>query len=96
MGALGELAGEGKERRNGKRGRGAPGGCHKQHGGGYLGKGLQEGGLSVAASLCAAVRACLLFVRERRPRRKERKKKRKEKKIEKRKKYGEFSKLENF
>jgi hypothetical protein len=70
MGALGELAGEGKERRNGKRGRGAPGGCHKQHGGGCLGEGLQEGGLSVAASLCAAVRACLLFVRERRPKEK--------------------------
>jgi hypothetical protein len=34
------------------------------------GEGLQEGGLSVAASLCAAVRACLLFVRERRPKEK--------------------------
>jgi hypothetical protein len=49
----------------------------------------------VAASLCAAVRACLLFVRERRQqgeRRKERKKRRKEK-IEKKKKYGYFLNL---
>jgi hypothetical protein len=84
MGAHGELAGEGKAKGNEKRVRGARLGLPWAAWGWLLGGGAPGGGLVVAASLCAALRACLLFVRERRQEGERRgKRKRKEKKRKK-------------
>jgi hypothetical protein len=57
------------------------------------GRGSRRGGLGVAASLCAAVHACLLFVRERRQEEERRKERKKEKKRKEKKK---GKNMENF